>query len=129
MVSMHSLLMSHWAPRPEAAEEFVDVLSRHLGIERNSVEPYALHAAEAVGLLLRAIDSAGVSRASLVQHLFDGTKHDSILGGYTVLPTGDIAAEDSPILGFSIFRASGAGSFVLEHAVVPGALLVNAAFA
>jgi ABC-type branched-subunit amino acid transport system substrate-binding protein len=114
---------------PQPAEEFVEVLSTHLGIERDSVEPYALHAAEAVGLLLRGIDSVGFSRAALVQRLFDGNRHDGILGAYTVLPSGDIAAEDSPILGFSIYKASGAGTFVLEQAVVPSAFLVNAAFA
>jgi branched-chain amino acid transport system substrate-binding protein len=113
---------------PEAAEEFVDVLSSRLGIERDSVEPYALHAAEAVALLLRAIDSASVSRASLVQRLFDGTRHDGMLGRYTVLPSGDIGADDSPILGFSVYRASGAGAFVLERAVVPSPWLVDAAF-
>jgi hypothetical protein len=69
-----------------------------------------------------------VSRAALVQRLFEGKVHDGMLGAYTVLPSGDIAAQDSPILGFSLYRASGAGAFVLERAIIPSQVLVSAAF-
>jgi hypothetical protein len=64
-----------------------------------------------------------------VQRLFDGRTRDGLLGRYSVLPTGDIAADDGAMLGFSMYRVSGAGAFVLEQAVVPSPFLVNAAFA
>ena len=114
---------------PEAAEQFVDGLSRRLEIEPKSVEPYAVHAAEAMALLLEAIGAADISRAALVQRLFDGSRHDGMLGAYTVLPSGDIAAaQDGPILGFSLYRASRAGVLVLERAIIPSQILVSAAF-
>ena len=45
------------------------------------------------------------------------------------MPTDDVAAEDSAMLGFSVYRVPKTGSFVLEQAVVPSPLLVDAAFA
>jgi ABC-type branched-subunit amino acid transport system substrate-binding protein len=113
---------------PEAAEQFVGALSRRLEIEPDSVEPYAVHAAEAVALLLDATGAGDVSRAALVQRLFEGKVNDGMLGAYTVLPSGDIAAQNSPILGFSVYRASAAGAFVLERAIVPSPVLVSAAW-
>ena len=113
---------------PPAAEEFVAALSGRLQSEPDLVEPYAVHAGAAVALLLETIGETGPSRAAVVRRLFDGTRRDGLLGSYTVLPSGDIAAEESPILGFSVFRASGAGTLALERAVVPSPVLVSAAF-
>src|SRR5581483_8602542 len=64
---------------PEAAAGFVGTLCKRLGIEKDAVEPYAVHAAEAVALLLDSVDSVGFSRTSLVQRLFDGTPRDGPL--------------------------------------------------
>jgi branched-chain amino acid transport system substrate-binding protein len=113
---------------PEAAERWVDAFRAHLGIERQSVEPYAIHAAEAVELLLEAIAGSDASRAGIVQRLFDGRRRSGLLGEYTIAPSGDVIAPGGPLLGFSVYRADTGGVLLLERAVLPRADLVAAAF-
>jgi hypothetical protein len=112
---------------PEAAERFVDTLSTHLRAERQSIEPYAVHAAAAFDLLLDAIAASDGSRASIVDRLFDGSPRTSLLGPYTVAPSGDVIAPEGPMLGFSVYRASAEGALALQQALLPRADLVEAA--
>jgi hypothetical protein len=67
------------------------------------------------------------SRVGVVQRLFDGEPRSGLLGRYSVRETGDIDTQDSPILGFTVYRAAN-DRFQIERAVVPEPPLVSAAF-
>jgi ABC-type branched-subunit amino acid transport system substrate-binding protein len=118
------LRFPHWPP---PATQVVEALAGRLEVDPTLVEPYAVHAAAAIELLLEAIAGGATSRAAIVRRLFDGEARDGLLGTYTVLSSGDVATRDGAVTGFSVFRVSAAGLPVLDGGVVPPPELVAAA--
>ena len=74
---------------PPAGERLVDELSARLGLDRDRIEPYAVHAAEAADLVLEAIADSDRTREGVLQALFDAEREAGPLGAFHFDEKGD----------------------------------------
>ena len=102
-----------------AGAEFIQNFEAELG--GDPVDPYAAYGAQAMQVLLDAIERAGgAERGAVVEELFNTSVQDGILGSFEVTPEGDPTA--GPI---TVYEA--AAEFEPAEVITPEAELVQAA--
>jgi branched-chain amino acid transport system substrate-binding protein len=69
------------------------------------VDPYALHGAEAIRVLLAALARSDGSRAGVRRELFRTKVNGGLLGSYRLDANGDPASARGPVVGFTAYRA------------------------
>ena len=87
---------------------------RHFGVEGG---PYALYGYEAMTLVLSAIRAAGSEgndRRTIVKRVFSVRNRDSVIGRYSIEPSGE-----TTLTSYGIDRLSG-GRAVFLRAIEPG---------
>jgi hypothetical protein len=89
---------------PRRGEVFVDAFQQMYDVERERVEPYAVHAAQCVEVLLRAIATSDGTRSDVRGKLFSLRVTDSVLGDLAIGPSGEPVAASAPISGFTVYR-------------------------
>ena len=72
--------------------EFIKAYKAEFGVER--VEPYTAYGAQALELLLDAIEAAGDDRAAIIDNVLGAQITDGILGEFSINEEGDRAAGD-----------------------------------
>ena len=104
------------------------VFARRFSAERLGgalVDPYALHGAEAIRLLLDALARSDGSRAGVRRALFATTVSDGLLGSYRLDENGDPANARGPVVAFTAYRAG--ERFVPLATIAPRPAVVTAA--
>ena len=100
---------------PPSAQRFFHAYQEHFG---GPATPYALYGYEAMSLVLEAIRTAGShgnDRHAVVQRFFNIHNRDSVLGRFSILPSGDTTLTD-----FGVDRvANGQPVFDTELRVPP----------
>jgi ABC-type branched-subunit amino acid transport system substrate-binding protein len=90
-----------------------------------TVDPYALHGAEAARVLLDAIARSDGSRRSALRQLFRTRVNAGLLGSYRFDRRGDPFPASGPVVSFTVYRAG--ERFVPMTTVSPAPALVAAA--
>jgi branched-chain amino acid transport system substrate-binding protein len=101
-----------------AGKEFIDGFKEAQGLD--AVEPYTAYAAQALEVLLTAIEGSDGTRADVASKLFGIQISGGILGDFTINENGD--SDQNPV---TIFKATG-GKLVTDDVIVPPADLVTA---
>jgi branched-chain amino acid transport system substrate-binding protein len=89
------------------------------------VDPFALHGAEAIRVLLDAIAGSDGTRRTVLRALFRTRAENGLLGSYALGANGDPFPARGPVVAFTIYRAG--GRFVPQGTVMPEPALVAAA--
>jgi branched-chain amino acid transport system substrate-binding protein len=84
---------------PPAGRDVLAQYRRRYGDRRP--DPYALNGYEAMQLVLDAVETAGASRAGVIDSLFSVRDRQSVLGTYSIDPFGD-----TTLRSFGIYRIS-----------------------
>jgi ABC-type branched-subunit amino acid transport system substrate-binding protein len=89
------------------------------------VDPYALHGAEAIRVLLDAMARSDGSRAGVLHALFATKVSGGLLGSYRFDANGDPVAARGPVVAFTAYR--GGDRFVPLTTITPEPAVVAAA--
>jgi branched-chain amino acid transport system substrate-binding protein len=96
-------------------KQFIASFSKRFGEEPTR---YAVNAAQAIDVLLRAIASSDGTRTSVTTNLFKTSVSNGILGTFLITPTGD-----TTLNAVAIYRIVGGKVTTFANAVVPDALV------
>ena len=102
--------------------------ARRFGAERlggAAVDPYAVHGAEAIRVLLDAVAASDGTRRDVLAKLFRTKVTGGLLGSYELSVNGDPAQARGPVVAFTVYRAG--DRFVPRSTVSPAPDLVAAA--
>jgi branched-chain amino acid transport system substrate-binding protein len=102
---------------------FIDGFKKSLGNE--PVDPYAAYGAQAMSVLLDAIERSDGSRASVIAELFKTKVENGILGSFSLNENGDVAQGKGVVIKYTIYRAE--KELVPEKTVAPRQELADAA--
>jgi branched-chain amino acid transport system substrate-binding protein len=89
------------------------------------VDPFALHGAEAIRVVLDAIGRSDGTRRGVLRALFRTRAQDGLVGSYELDANGDPFPARGPVVAFTSYRA--ANRFLRYATVVPEPALVTAA--
>jgi len=108
---------------PETADQYGKAFVKDFGATQSSgqVDPYSAYAAQAMQVLLTAIETSDGTRASVAKNLFSTKVTDGILGTFAINASGD--TNSNPV---TIYQIKG-GKQTLLKVITPSAALVKAA--
>jgi hypothetical protein len=112
---------------PQRGEAFIDAFREQYHLERERVEPYAVHAAQCVEVLLRAIAESDGTRSDVRDKLFSLRITGGVLGDFSLDASGEPAAAAASILGFTVYRVRHPTGPEIVGPLVPPAELIAAA--
>ncbi len=88
------------------AEEFAEEFQNNYLKDTQTIDPYAIYAAQSAQIMLDAIAASDGTRSDVIEKMFATEVTDGLLGSFTFNETGDPQDATGAVVGFTIYKAT-----------------------
>ncbi len=88
------------------AEEFAEEFQNNYLKDTQTIDPYAIYAAQSAQIMLDAIAASDGTRSDVIEKMFATEVTDGLLGSFTFNENGDPQDATGAVVGFTIYKAT-----------------------